>query len=184
MARNVEVKARADDLALLRARLVEIKACETYELHQTDTFFHVSHGRLKLREFGDGKAELIFYDRADRRAARLSEYERIPCEQPEQLRRALASSLGVRGVVRKKREVALVDRTRVHFDEVEGLGSFLELEVVLGEEESLSAGERIADNLLRELRVPRSTLISRAYIDLMEELMMCANSGDRSLDEP
>lgn len=145
-----------------------LNARDTRELQQTDTFFHTPRGRLKLREFGDGTAELISYHRADQSGPRLSEYERVACDNPKALFRMLANSPGVRGVVRKKREVALIDRTRVHLDEVEGLGPFVEIEVVLADAETVSAGERIAEELLRELGISRSSLVSTAYIDLME----------------
>ena len=47
----------------------------------------------------------------------------------------LAGVLKTRGVVTKRREVFLIGRTRVHLDDVKGLGTFVELEVVLGDDE-------------------------------------------------
>ena len=168
MPRNVEVKAMTPDLSLVRSRLREMSCRDQYELRQTDTFFNALRGRLKLREFDDGSAELIFYERADQSGAKLSNYERVPCGNPMAIRQALAKALGVRGVIKKHREVTLIGRARVHLDQVEGLGSFVELEVVLEDGEPVSIGESIAERLLQELNIPRSALVSGAYIDLLE----------------
>ena len=64
----------------------------------------------------------------------------------------------------------MIDRSRVHLDEVRGLGSFLEIEVVLGDGDTAAEGERIARELLAALGVPESALVAHAYIDLLEEL--------------
>ena len=77
MARNVEIKAKVPDLSLLKARRVKLNGHDTHELRQTDTFFHAPRGRLKLREFGDGTAELISYHRADQSDPKLSDYQRV-----------------------------------------------------------------------------------------------------------
>ena len=168
MSRNVEIKATIPDLSLVRARLVELNYQDRHELHQTDTFFIVPVGRLKLREFGNGTGELIYYERSDQPGAKLSEYERVPCENPTAMRTALTKALGIRGVVKKRREVVIVDRTRIHLDLVEGLGSFIELEVVLDDGEPIATGERIAEDFMGQLAIPYSALRSGAYIDLLE----------------
>ena len=64
----------------------------------------------------------------------------------------------------------MIDSSRVHLDEVRGLGSFLEIEVVLGDGDTAAEGERIARELLAALGVPESALVAHAYIDLLEEL--------------
>jgi predicted adenylyl cyclase CyaB len=84
------------------------------------------------------------------------------------LSQALRSVLPVRGVVVKRREVIVVGRTRIHLDEVSNLGTFVELEVVLRGDESPEAGTREALQLLEILGISTSTLLSGAYIDLLE----------------
>ncbi|KAM6385893.1 adenylate cyclase CyaB-like isoform 1-T1 [Alca torda] len=79
----------------------------------------------------------------------------------------LGQALGVLGVVRKERLLYLVGQTRVHLDHVEGLGDFLELEVVLTEEQTLEDGERVARQLMKELGIEEQDLISGAYMDLL-----------------
>jgi len=84
----------------------------------------------------------------------------------------LARALGVRGVVDKRRELFMIGRTRVHLDEVHGLGHFLELEVVLGDAEPAAGGEREAHELLAKLGVPAAALVAPAYIDLLARSSM------------
>ena len=85
------------------------------------------------------------------------------------LRDVLAAALSVRGVVHKKRLLLLAGRTRIHLDEVEGLGSFLELEVVLSKGDDPKVGEKEAAHLMEKLGILPGDLVSGAYIDLMEE---------------
>ena len=168
MARNIEVKARIDSLSDVRARLPALPCHGEHHLYQTDTFFHVVRGRLKLREFADGTGELIFYERPDEAGPKLSQYDRIPCDDTVPVLRALSTALGVRGVIRKRRQVVLIGNTRIHLDEVEGLGSFLELEVVLRDSDTVAAGQRTAAELLQILGIPESKLVSGAYLDLLQ----------------
>jgi predicted adenylyl cyclase CyaB len=88
-------------------------------------------------------------------------------KDPASLGAVLAAALGVRGVVRKRRRFYLIGRTRVHLDRVEGLGDFIELEVVLGEAEAVSRGEVVAAELADRLGIARSDLVRGAYLDLL-----------------
>lgn len=170
MARNIEIKARARDLARLELRARELGGGAPEELVQVDTFYAAPSGRLKLRVFGDGTGELIQYDRPDRGEPAESRYERSPAADPASLHAALEGALGVRAVVRKRRRVVLVGQTRVHLDEVEGLGSFLELEVVLAPDQTTADGAAIARRLMGELGVRAQDLIPGAYVDELEAL--------------
>ncbi len=166
MARNIEIKARASALPLVRARIQRLVASPPQVLEQTDTFFTVPRGRLKLREFADGSGELIAYDRPDQPGPKQSVYFRWPCADARAATGALAAVLPVRGVIRKRREVFLMGRTRIHLDDVERLGCFVELEVVLCDGESADAGEQVARHLLATLEIPETALVPCAYIDL------------------
>jgi adenylate cyclase class IV len=168
MARNIEIKARIADLTAIRTKAAELASDPPQVLHQADTFFVVPEGRLKVRAFVDGSGELISYDRANQQGPKESIYTVAPCPDAEALATALGRVLPVRGVVKKRREVFLVGRTRVHLDEVERLGSFVELEVVLESEEAVERGHREAHELLVALQIPERALISDAYIDLIE----------------
>lgn len=168
MARNIEIKARAGDLAQLERRARELGGGAPEELVQVDTFYHASTGRLKLRVFADGRGELIQYERPDRDGPKESRYLRVPAADPAALHAVLENALGVRAVVRKRRRVVLVGPTRVHLDEVEGLGAFLELEVVLTPTQTAAEGEAIARELMAALELRAEDLVEGAYVDLLE----------------
>jgi predicted adenylyl cyclase CyaB len=170
MPANVEIKARiasVDSLLPLAAALSD--GAQPQLIDQDDTFFEVPQGRLKLRVFGDGSGELIHYQRPDVEGPKLSDYLIAPVAEPDNLRLALARACGVLGRVRKCRMLLRVGQTRVHLDRVEGLGDFLELEVVLRDGQGQADGMAIAEALLSELGVPRDALLSGAYLDLLHE---------------
>lgn len=168
MARNVEIKLRLDEFEEAR-RCVEMHADGPGELLiQEDTFFHVPKGRLKLRCLSDGVGELIAYHRTDDDGPALSDYRILRTENPQGLRSFLTDALGVRGVVRKRRWLYHIGRTRVHLDEVESLGGFLELEVVLADEEAESDGVAVAHAILHRLGLEAAKRIDCAYMDLLD----------------
>jgi predicted adenylyl cyclase CyaB len=167
MALNIEVKARSIDPQRLLSRVVALKPHHLEVIQQDDTFFHCSSGRLKLRDFGNGEGELIYYERPDQAGPKTSFYVRTPTQDPEGLRKALTLALGQLGRVRKSRMLYLVGRTRIHVDDVEGLGHFVELEVVLNDEDTLASGEAQARDLMQALGIADEHLLEGAYLDLM-----------------
>ena len=167
MARNVEIKARVPDLAAVEQRAKPLATEGPVELRQDDTFFACPRGRLKLREFADGTGQLIHYHRADAEGSKVSDYVIAPAPDPGSLREALTRAYGELGRVRKRRTLYLAGPTRIHLDRVEGLGDFIELEVVLGEGEPEAAGHATAASLLRALGVAESQLVRGAYLDLL-----------------
>ncbi|HEY6353939.1 MAG TPA: class IV adenylate cyclase [Burkholderiaceae bacterium] len=167
MARNVEIKARVDGIEALLPRARALAGSDAQRLLQDDTFFRVPHGRLKLREFGDGSAELIQYQRHDTGAARLSDYVRTPVPSPASMRDALERALGAIGRVRKQRLLLMVGAARIHLDRVQDLGEFIELEVVLRDDQSESDGVLLAEQLMHELGLAAAPRIACAYLDLL-----------------
>ncbi len=167
MTRNIEIKARIASIEALMPRALALAQRDAELIQQDDTFFRVPHGRLKLREFVDGSAELIHYQRADTAAPKLSDYRRVPAPHAAALREALERALGVLGRVRKQRWLLLAGQTRIHLDRVEGLGDFMELEVVLRNDQSDADGVRIADQLMHELGLAHTERIAGAYLDLL-----------------
>jgi predicted adenylyl cyclase CyaB len=123
---------------------------------------------LKLRRFADGSGELIAYQRPDTSGPTGSRYVLSPIPDPDSCSRALAAVLGVRGVVRKVRTLYLAGRTRIHMDDVEGLGHFVELEVVLAPDEPEGEGIREAHRLMGDLGIREEDLLREAYIDLLD----------------
>ena len=167
MARNVEIKARLADLDALLPRVRALADHGPELIEQHDTFYVCTHGRLKLRRFADGRGELIAYERPDANGPKTSDYQITPLADPRALHDTLARALGVVARVIKRRTLFLVGRTRVHLDRVDGLGDFLELEVVLRDGEPEQAGIAEAQALLDRLAVDASQLVAGAYVDLL-----------------
>lgn len=166
MARNIEIKARIDDIEALEAKAAALADRGPIEIAQNDTFFVCPNGRLKLRVLTPTEGQLIFYQRADQAGPKESFYVLCPTASPDSLREALALAYGEAGRVRKRRTLYIIGRTRVHLDRVEGLGEFLELEVVLSEGEPREAGVEEARRLMDSLGVSSAQLIEDAYVDL------------------
>ena len=170
MARNIEIKARVPDPAALRRRAAALTDTPAELIPQEDTFFRVPLGRLKLRVITPDHGQLIYYQRPDAAGPKQSDYHIAVTAEPQTLKNVLARSLGVRGVVTKQRWLYLVGPTRIHLDQVEGLGSFMELEVVLQADQSPAEGQAIAADLMAQLGIQEQHLIEGAYIDLLENL--------------
>jgi adenylate cyclase class IV len=164
---NVEIKARLRDPLRVRPLAASLSDAPGEVLHQEDTFFRVPAGRLKLRVLGEGRGELILYSRADEAGPKASEYSIAPTSDPQALRRILCAVLEVDGVVRKERMLYRIGQTRLHLDRVEGLGEFLELEVVLRPGQSVSDGIRTAREILDRLGIGEEDLVRGAYRDLL-----------------
>ena len=169
MARNVEIKARIESIEALMPTVAALATEGPIEISQDDTFFRCESGRLKLRDFLNGSGELIFYRRADEPGPKESFYLRSLTSSPKVMRESLSLAYGQAGRVVKHRTLFIVGRTRVHLDRVEGLGEFLELEVVLGENEPAGAGVAEADELMSRLGIESHQLVEGAYVELSGE---------------
>jgi adenylate cyclase class IV len=169
MARNVEIKAQIESIAALTPIVAAIADQGPFAIIQDDSFFRCASGRLKLRAFSRDAGELIFYRRANQQGPKESFYLRAPTSAPEALRETLSVAYGEVGRVRKHRTLFLVGRTRVHLDDVQRLGHFLELEVVLQEGEPLETGVREAQSLMDRLGIRPTQLIETAYVDLLNQ---------------
>ncbi|MCJ7800961.1 MAG: class IV adenylate cyclase [Candidatus Marinimicrobia bacterium] len=165
--KNVEIKARITDYDKVK-RLVE-DLCHTpiHTEQQEDTFFNSSKGRLKLRE-SDGESAIIYYDRPNSYEPKQSDIAISFTENPDSLKSVLSKSIGIRGIIKKKRILYKYGQTRIHLDDVEGLGKFIELEVVLEHNQTSKDGETIAYNLMDLFDIQKTDLIDVAYIDLIE----------------
>jgi predicted adenylyl cyclase CyaB len=168
MPSNIEVKAYARKFAEIRVRAENLSDTPVEVIPQDDTFFNVQRGRLKLRILSGERGQLIYYTRPDREGPKRSDYHISHTSDPANLKRVLELAYGIRGVIRKTRYLYLVGQTRIHLDDVEGLGQFMELEVVMREGQSDADGQAIAEGLLDSLGVERSDLIEGAYMDLLE----------------
>ncbi len=167
MPSNIEIKARVTDLAQIRAGIEPLADGPAETLDQEDIFFRPSRGRLKLRILGDDSGELIHYHRSDVAGPKTSNYTIAPTSDPAALKAILTSVLGAIGVVRKRRWLYRLGQSRLHLDRVEGLGEFVELEVVLRPDQAEKDGIIIAGDLMARLGIAEGQLVEVAYIDLM-----------------
>jgi len=178
---NIEFKARQQNLERAHSVLKQHGVALAATLRQTDTYFHAPNGRLKLREINEETAQLVFYQRPDRAEVKRSDYLIAPVASPAALRDALGAAYGIRTVVKKTRELYLLPRQlgeyagraapdliRLHLDTVEGLGYFLEIEVILQEREAPQIAEQEAKFWLQEFGIAPEDLLSGSYADLVE----------------
>lgn len=169
MAANIEVKARLHDADHQFQLAAQVAGKPPEQLLQRDTFFNSPNGRLKLREIEGQPSQLIQYFRDDDPELRKSDYIITPVADAPSMCSALERSMGVRGVVAKTRSLWIVGQTRIHFDEVKDLGTFIELEFVMRPEQSDSEGHDFASDLMSRLEIRDQDIIECAYIDLIEQ---------------
>jgi len=165
--RNVEIKARVsnpDHTELIAARIAD---SGPIVIEQEDIFFNCPNGRLKLRKLSDRSGELIYYARDDGPGPSESNYSIFKTSEPVPLGHILGRALGVRGAIRKTRTLYRLGQTRIHFDQVAGLGMFVELEVVLADGKIVSEGRNIAESVMERLGISEHELIDAAYIDMV-----------------
>jgi adenylate cyclase class 2 len=160
MRANLEIKARGGDWEKARALATERVGVD----EQVDTYFKTAAGRLKLRESSLSGGQLIPYYRPDDDGPRRSDYQVIPVEDAPSLRAMLSEMLGVHAVVRKRREILLHENVRIHLDEVEGLGRFLELEAVFdGSAEEEARQQAKVRWMMKEMGLGEEDLIAGSY---------------------
>jgi cytidine deaminase len=176
--RNLEIKARdADPRGSLELAL-ELGAEDRGEIAQVDTYFGHANGRLKLREQSPGDAELIQYRRADEAGPRVSDYRLVAIGDADALREALEAALGTLVVVKKNRRLLVWEGVRIHLDEVEGLGSFVELEDTGG-------GDRLdAVRAKLDIQEPVAASYSDLLLETPELLLKAAEAAMRNAYAP
>lgn len=164
---NVEIKAKCKDPEKIRKYLQENNADFKGLDEQTDTYFNVSLGRLKLRE-GRIENNLIYYHRENQAGPKSSHFKLIKTNDPKGLKEVLTNACGIKIIVNKRREIYYIDNVKFHIDEVPGLGNFVEIE----------AGNLLADkterdllaqckNYLKAFEIADEDLIAESYSDLL-----------------
>jgi adenylate cyclase class 2 len=168
MPLNIEFKARCDEPERIRAVLRDMKARPAGVDNQTDTYFNVSAGRLKLRE-GNIEKNLIYYRRNEDARLKQSNVWLTPFESTEAIRALLTEALGVRCTVEKRREIYFHGQTKIHVDDVRGLGSFLEVEVIAESPEAdVEAMETTCRAWKRRFQVDDADLVLASYSDMID----------------
>jgi predicted adenylyl cyclase CyaB len=167
MAKNIEIKARINSIQSMIQKLIQLADQGPIDIFQDDTYFVCTNDRLKLREFSQTQGELIFYIRENSYKPKESVYVIAPTSDPCSLRRVLSLAYTQCGRICKNRTLFFIGRTRIHLDRVKGLGDFLEIEVVLAEDESKEAGLNVAYDLINQLTITSDQLIAESYIDML-----------------
>lgn len=167
LRKNIEIKARIADLAAARSTAERVATSRLGILEQTDTYFKCQTGRLKLREILGQPSELIWYRRPDETGARKCEFGLIEVDDPEAVKLDLGKLLGLWKVVKKSREVFLYHNVRIHLDNVDCLGTFLEFEAIVDQENDEQAGARRLGFLCDQFGLSASDFIAGSYSDML-----------------
>jgi adenylate cyclase, class 2 len=163
---NVEIKARCSDPAAMARAAAAAGAVLDSTVNQIDTYFNVPSGRLKLRQADGVNQALIFYRRPNESSPKVSEYHLLPIAPDQAIDFILGQALGVKTVVRKRRQLWRLDNVRIHLDEVEGLGSFVEFEVQVAPGRDIAGCHAQARALLGTLGIKETDLLPGSYADL------------------
>jgi predicted adenylyl cyclase CyaB len=166
---NIELKCRYPDLS--KARFISQKLGGKYLWKdcQVDTYFNTVKGKMKLRESLKNGSELLPYIKIDQQGLRRSDYAKIPIGEPNLVKHLLSELLGTKFEVRKNREVYLIKNVRIHLDEVEHLGVFLEFEAVF-QEDSLEVVAQEREKVLAlmgQYGISDKDLLDCSYPELM-----------------
>ncbi len=161
--RNVELKARLDSLDAAREVARALATDYLGIQDQIDTYFVCHEGRLKLREIDGASAQLIWYARSDQPQARKSEYYLLDIPDPGLTKQILATALGIRHVVAKRREIHMYHNVRIHLDDVANLGTFLEFEAVMHAGQDLAEGHSQLDWLCGQFAIMPNHILTQSY---------------------
>jgi len=166
LPKNLELKASLSSVASGRKIARFIGATNGGILHQTDTYFDVQEGRLKLREIDSKRVELIYYKRANRRGSRFSHYMVIPVPNSTEFKKSLLDAYSKRAVVKKVRRLFLYENSRIHIDSVDGLGNFVEFEVPVARGKVQAVA--LMNFLKKAFRISSRSIVASSYGDLLE----------------
>ena len=164
---NVEIKASCSNPEFIRNYLFTKNAKFIGTDRQIDTYFNVTNGRLKLRE-GVIENNLIFYERNNQPGPKSSFFNLIKISDPNGLKEVLKNSIGIKMIVTKKREIYYIGNIKFHIDEVDELGSFVEIEAgnILVDLTELELTEQ-CNFYLKEFGIKTKDLIAESYSDML-----------------
>lgn len=167
MAENIEFKAKINNYSLMYQRVAQLTKVNPTVLLQQDIFYKAHFGRLKLRSIYNTEHELIFYLRPNKEGPKRSKYIRIRINNESLIDSILTKTLGQLVVVRKQRNLFLLDKIRFHLDRVDNLGAFLEIEYILSPMESRETALGTVNNLIQKLQIQKNMLVDHSYAELL-----------------
>lgn len=165
----VELKAKVDDLAGFRSKLIRFGAKQRGIFRQIDTYYEVPKGRLKLRQM-DGKdgAKLIYYEREDSARPKRSSVFVLTVPEPKMFKQILDRIMKAQTIVEKVREIFCCEDIQVHLDKVKRLGSFIEFELESSHDAEQQKKDILRLEKLREkLDITSESLERFSYNDLI-----------------
>ena len=169
--KNFEFKAKVENLEKYESKLLTLNPIYQGLDHQIDTYFNVQKGRLKLRE-GNIENTLINYDRENILGSKQSKIILYKHESNIALKNILTLQLGVKVIVDKKREIYFIDNVKFHFDIVENLGTFIEVEAIdMKEEFTIEELKVQCDYYFKFFELKDINLIDKSYSDLIIDLI-------------
>lgn len=185
---NIEIKYRVDDMPSLRAAIEAHPEVEfSYSHRQEDTYFFTESGRLKIRVEDEKQPHLITYTRADEAKGRISNYELDMLEDAQAKQQELAEQFGIKAIVRKQRTLFLFRNVRIHLDEVEGLGTYMELESVISEDATNEVAQENFDEIHAVIEPLCAQAESTGYLELtlnaQKNTIVLASRNKHKLEE-
>ncbi|MHC4551832.1 MAG: class IV adenylate cyclase [Planctomycetota bacterium] len=166
---NIEIKARCGDSQRVRTILDDCSAEFIGTDHQVDTYFRTDRRRLKLRQ-GNIENSLIYYDRPDTAGPKRADVALYRTDGPggSQLHEVLGKAMDVAVVVEKQRDIYFIDNVKFHIDQVEGLGSFVEIEAIDATGElGIDKLRQQCDYYIALLEIRPEDLVETSYSNLL-----------------
>ena len=167
----VELKAKVNELDAFRKKLNDFESKLVGTFHQTDTYFEVPEGRLKLRQFkGSSDAELIFYDRENIAGPKQDDAFLLRIQDAEDFKTVLKRILKQTIIIKKEREIYMHQGTKIHLDTVQGLGKFIEFERQTSDKpETVKKDQQVLEELRKQLQISPKSLETLSYCDLAQK---------------
>jgi len=167
MRKNLELKAKYQSTSQAVSVCSRLGARKKGLLRQTDTYFRIRDGRLKLREINGKQFELIHYRRENLKGTRFSDFFVVPLKTLQPMKDVCRAIFGTKVVVKKRRLLYLYRNARIHIDSVTGLGAFIEFEVIV--KFGRKQAERLMSFLISEFRIERRQMVGGSYSDMIAQ---------------
>ena len=168
---NIEFKAKTNNSISLEQKLLSLSPQFVGEDHQRDTYYDVQIGRLKLRE-GNIENALIWYQREDVAGAKQSDILLYKHAPDDALKQIITKLHGIKIVVDKIRKIYFVENVKFHFDRVEGLGLFIEVEAIDSTGEiGLEKLKEQCDFYINYFDIQQSDFMHKSYSDMMMDII-------------
>ena len=167
---NFEFKARVKNVDEAEEKLLQLNPTFIGIDLQTDTYFNVDQGRLKLRE-GNIENSLIYYDRQDFSGAKQSDIILYKHQPAKELKAILTKVHGIKVIVEKRRKIYFIENVKFHFDKLAQLGDFLEVEAIDSNDSiGIDKLKEQCDYYAQFFNIGEEDYLSESYSDMIKGL--------------